>query len=59
MPVKLPNLTPAQKREYEILKFHGSCYVSGWRRRGVFEQLVKKGLAKGDGSWNWFHLIKK
>lgn len=49
-------LTVAQQREYEILKAHGSCYVYGWRRRGIFEILVKKGLAETDGSWWWFHL---
>ena len=45
---KFPKLTPAQKREYEILKLHGSCYVSGWRRHGIFDRLVEKGLAKKD-----------
>jgi hypothetical protein len=48
-------LTPAQKREYELLKKHGSVYVYGWQRRGVFERLKEKGLCHSD-SWNWFHL---
>jgi hypothetical protein len=53
---KTPKLTPAQKREYEFLKLHGSCYVSGLQRRLVFYELLKKGLAQQDGSWYWFHI---
>lgn len=49
-------LTPAQKREYELLKKHGSVYVYGWQRRGVFERLKEKGLCHTDGSHHWFHL---
>jgi len=55
---KLPvmcRLTPAQKREYELLKKHGSVYVYGWQRRGVFERLKEKGLCYSQ-DWNWFHL---
>jgi len=49
-------LTPAQKREYELLKKHGSIGVWGNQRRKVFENLVRKGLAEQDGSYNWFHI---
>jgi hypothetical protein len=49
-------LTPAQKREYKLLKKHGSVYVYGWQRRGVFERLKEKGLCHTDGSHHWFHL---
>lgn len=52
-------LTKAQEREYALLKLHGSCYVSGWQRRGIFDRLVEKGLAHNDGSWNWFNLGPK
>lgn len=48
-------LTPAQKREYELLKKHVSVYVYGYQRRGVFERLEKKGLCYSQ-DWNWFHL---
>ena len=48
-------LTPAQKREYELLKKHGSVYVYGWQRRGVFERLKDKGLCYSQ-DWHWFHL---
>lgn len=51
-------LTLAQKREYELLKLHGSVYVYGLKRRGVFEQLKEKGLCHTDGSHHWFHLSK-
>lgn len=55
---KLPvmcHLTPAQKREYELLKKHGSVYVYGWQRRGVFERLKEKGLCYSQ-DWHWFHI---
>jgi len=48
-------LTPAQKREYELLTKHGSVYVYGWRRRGVFERLKEKGVCYSQ-DWHWFHL---
>jgi len=54
----MKKLTPAQKREYERLKKHGSIYVSGWKLRGVFDRLVDMGLAHGDGSFHWFHITK-
>lgn len=54
---KVKRLTPVQMREYEKLKEHGSMYVSGIRRRKVFEELQKRGLVEND-SWYWFHLKK-
>ena len=51
-------LTLAQKREYEFLKLNGSRYVASWSLRRVYDNLVKLGLAEGDGSHNWFHLKK-
>lgn len=51
----ISSLTSAQKREYNLLLKHGSVYVYGWQRRGVFERLKDKGLCYSD-SWNWFHL---
>jgi len=50
-------LTTAQQREYDLLKKHGSVYVYGLRRRGVFERLVQIGLAVNADGYHWFHLI--
>lgn len=50
-------LTPAQKREYDLLKTHGSVYVAGQQRRRIFERLQELGLATSD-HWNWFHIKK-
>lgn len=57
MKANIYGLTPAQKREYELLKKHGSVYVYGWKRRGVFERLEEKGLCHTD-SHHWFHINK-
>lgn len=49
-------LTPAQKREYELLKKHGSIGVWSNQRRKVFQELVKKGYAQKDIHYHWFNI---
>jgi len=50
-------LTHAQKREYDLLKTHGSVYVAGQQRRRIFEKLKEMGLAIND-DYYWFHINK-
>jgi hypothetical protein len=56
MPRSKTQLTPAQKREYELLKKHGSVGIWSNQRRIVLNNLVRKGLAIKDGAYNWFHI---